>query len=100
MHNLFSNMLHISLHLEYCQILPEDRIAGLIQYEENKEGKFYPAYHKQYEWDYNSVEIHGGKLFAHFKNLHQATFILTKKQVLNIGEGFEDFYRSFYFLLK
>ena len=83
---------HVDRYLEYCQILPEDRIAGLIQYEENKNGKFYPAYHKHYDWDYNSVEIHGGKLFAHFKNLHQATFILTKEQVLNIGEWFEDFY--------
>lgn len=85
---------HIDRYLEYCEILPEDRIAGLIQYEENDEGKFYPAYHKQYDWDYNSVEIHGGKLFAHFKNLHQATFILTKEQLNKIGNeyGFEDFY--------
>ena len=85
---------HIDRYLEYCEILPEDRIAGLIQYEENEEGKFYPAYHKQYDWDYNSVEIHGGKLFAHFKNIHQATFILTKEQLLKIGDEyvFEDFY--------
>ena len=36
---------HIDKYLEYESILPGDRIAGLIQYEENEMGKYYPAYH-------------------------------------------------------
>lgn len=80
---------HVDKYLEYVNILPKDRIAGLIQYEENETGKYYPAYHGPYDWDYNSVEVHGDKKFAHFTNLHQATFILTKEQLSDIGEQYD-----------
>ena len=36
---------HIDNYLKYTSILPQNRIAGLIQYEENATGKYYPAYH-------------------------------------------------------
>lgn len=77
---------HIDKYIEYESILPENRIAGLIQYEENETGKYYPAYHWIYDWDYNSVEEHGGKKFAHFTNIHQACFIISKKQLLKIKQ--------------
>lgn len=77
---------HLDKHLEYISILPKDRITGLIQYEENEIGRYYPAYHAHYDWDYNSVEEYDGKKFAHFTNIHQATFILTKDQLFDIGE--------------
>ena len=80
---------HIDKYLEYTSILPENRIAGLIQYEENETGKYYPAYHAHYDWDYNSVEEYDGKKFAHFTNIHQATFIITKKQLYKIGEMYD-----------
>lgn len=80
---------HLDKHLEYTSILPKDRIAGLIQYEENHTGKYYPAYHWKYEWDFNSVEEYNGKKFAHFSNLHQATFIITQEQLLDIGSKFD-----------
>ena len=80
---------HVDKYLEYVNILPKDRIAGLIQYEENETGKYYPAYHGPYDWDYKSVEVHGDKKFAHFTNLHQATFILTKEQLSDIGEQYD-----------
>ena len=80
---------HIDKYLEYTSILPKNRIAGLIQYEENETGKYYPAYHAHYDWDYNSVEQYDGRKFAHFTNIHQATFILTKSQLLNIGEMYD-----------
>ena len=87
---------HIDKHIEYSKILPKDRITGLIQYEENKDGYFYPAYHAHYEWDYESVEKYGDKIFAHFTNLHQATFILTKEQLHTIGKQFDfcDFFAT------
>jgi len=93
---------HIDKYLEYESILPGDRIAGLIQYEENETGKYYPAYHAHYDWDYNSVEEYGGKKFAHFNNLHQATFILTKEQLLNIGEqhDFTQFFGQSHYSVK
>ncbi|MCY1228688.1 hypothetical protein D3C87_142310 [compost metagenome] len=77
---------HIDNHLSYSKILPKNRITGLIQFEENETGKYYPAYHLDFEWDFNSVEIYNGKKFAHFSNLHQATFILTKQQLTRIGK--------------
>lgn len=80
---------HIDKHLEYTSFLPKNRITGLIQYEENLTGRYYPAYHGHYDWDYNSVEEYGDKKFAHFTNLHQATFILTKEQLHAIGDKFD-----------
>ncbi|MCC7278863.1 MAG: hypothetical protein IT487_11190 [Chromatiaceae bacterium] len=79
---------HIDRHLEYTKILPANRISGLIQYEENETGKYYPGYHCDFDWIYDSIEIYGGKKFAHFSNLHQATFILTKQQLLRVGKKF------------
>ena len=80
---------HIDKYLEYTSILPENRIAGLIQYEENETGRYYPAYHAHYDWDYNNVEEYAGKKFAHFTNIHQATFIITKDQLDKIGEMYD-----------
>lgn len=79
---------HIDKHIEYTSILPKNRITGLIQYEENEFGKYYPGYHNDFEWDYNSVEIYQGKVFAHFNNTHQATFILTRQQLIQVGRAF------------
>ena len=86
--------IHIDKHIQYSKILPSNRIPGLIQYEENSEGKFYPAYHAHYEWDFNSVEVYDNKTFAHFTNVHQATFILTKEQLVEISKkhNFREFF--------
>lgn len=77
---------HIDNHLEYAKILPKNRISGLIQYEEDETGKYYPGYHFDFEWDFNSLEIYEGKKFAYFNNVHQATFILTKHQLQRVGK--------------
>ena len=93
---------HIDKHLEYTSFLPKNRITGLIQYEENETGKYYPAYHAHYDWDYSSVEEYNGKKFAHFTNLHQATFILTKEQLHTIGAKFDftQFFNSSHYSVK
>lgn len=85
---------HVDRFIEYEKILPKDRIAGLIQYEQNETGRYYPAYHAHYDWDYNSVEEFGGKKFAHFTNVHQASFILSKPQLANIKKE-KDFIQFF-----
>ena len=88
------NEHHIDNFLKYSKILPKNKIPGLIQYEKDDSGIYYPGYHAHYDWDYNSVEEYNGYKFASFTNLHQATFILTKEQLLNIGSkfNFEDFF--------
>ena len=77
---------HVDRHLDYHNILPKNRISGLLRYENSQGAIFYPDYHADFEWDFNSVETYGGKTFAHFTNLHQATFILTREQLLRIGK--------------
>ena len=94
---------HVDKHLEYEKILPKDRITGLMQYEINdKKELYYPAYHARYDWDMDSVEIYGGLKFAHFTNLHQATFILSKNQLLKIGilNDFTNFMGQSYYSWK
>ena len=86
---------HLDKYLEYTEILPQDRIAGLIQYEENETGRYYPAFHAHFNWENGSVEKYNDKLFAHFTNLHQATFILTKQQLDRIGKLHGDFGKFF-----
>lgn len=81
---------HIDRHLEYINFIPKDRITGLIRFETTKQNElYYPDYHAHYNWDFNSVEEYGGKKFAHFNNIHQATFILTKEQLHTIGEMYD-----------
>lgn len=93
---------HIDNYLRYTSVLPDNRIAGLIQYEENKTGKYYPAYHAHYDWDYDSVEEYEGLKFAHFTNIHQATFILTQEQLLRIGQmhDFTQFFGPSHYSVK
>lgn len=93
---------HVDKYLEYEQILPSDRITGLIQYEENESGRYYPAYHAHYEWDWNSVEEYGGKKFAHFTNIHQASFVLSKAKLEQISKGrdFTQFFSKDHYSVK
>ena len=93
---------HVDRYLEYTKILPEDRIAGLIQYEEDHTGRYYPAYHAHYDWNYNSVEEFSGKKFAHFTNVHQASFILTKEQLTKIRaeKDFTQFFSNDHYSVK
>jgi hypothetical protein len=81
---LFTESL-LNKNLEYSNYLPKNRISGLVRFEEDISGKYYPDYHFDFDWDYNSVEVYNGKKFAHFNNVHQATFILTKEQLLRVG---------------
>lgn len=78
---------HIDKFIFYESILPENRIAGLIQYEINEKGRFFPAYHAHYDWDFDSVERHGNLLFAHFTNVHQSSFLISQKQLLRIKKN-------------
>ncbi|MDR7208959.1 hypothetical protein [Flavobacterium piscis] len=77
---------HIDRHIKYSAILPKNRIPGLVQYEEENNQIYYPGYHSGFEWDFDTVEIYGNKRFAFFNNLHQATFILTKEQLLKVSQ--------------
>jgi hypothetical protein len=77
---------HVDRFISYEALLPEDRITGLIQFEINPRGRFYPAYHPPYEWDYDSVEKYGDLFFAHFDNVHQGSFLISRQQLIRINE--------------
>lgn len=82
--------IHLDRFVEYSKILPSNIISGLIQYELDTDNKFhYPAYHANFDWDYDLVEKYGDKKFAHFTNIHQACFILNKSQLQNIVNNFD-----------
>ena len=93
---------HVDKMIEYEKILPEDRIAGLIQVEFDSEGKrYYPAYDDcGPDWCYDSVEVHDGRIFAHLGNVHQASFFLSRQQLLKIAskKDFEKFMTNSYSL--
>lgn len=80
---------HIDNYIRYEKILPENYISGLIQYEYDETGRYYPAYHAHYEWDYNSVEEFHGLKFAHFTNVHQASFLLSNEKMVDIKNKFD-----------
>lgn len=85
---------HVDKFIEYTDILPKDRLTGLIQYEVYDDIKFFPAFFARYEWDYNSIEEFDGKVFATPHNVHQASFILSREQVKDIQEK-QDFTKFF-----
>lgn len=93
---------HVDKYIEYEKVLPFSRISGLIQYEEDSTGRFYPAYHAHYDWDYTSVEEYGGKKFAHFTNIHQASFILSKSKLEQIRkkQNFNQFFSNDHYSVK
>lgn len=87
--DLFFTETHIDRHIEYTKILPENRISGLLRYEEIDDAIYYPDYHNHFDWVMDSVEEYGGKKFAYFTNTHQATFILTKNQLHKVAENID-----------
>ena len=92
---------HVDKMIQYEKILPEDRIPGLLSFEINEQGeRFYPALHAHFGWEKGSVEEYGGLKFAHFTNVHQASFFLSRQQLLKITSkhDFEKFITNSYSL--
>lgn len=87
--------IHFDNFLKYLKVLPNNRISGLLRYETDGVQNYYPDYHADFAWKKKSVEKHGNYVFAHFTNLHQACFIITKEQLKILGNKFE-----FYKLVK
>ena len=72
---------HLDNHIRYSKILPEDRIPGLIQYEETATGeKSYCAFLDNH-FIKGSKEIHSDLEFCRLSNVHQASYFITKKQL-------------------
>lgn len=99
---------HIDNYIKYENILPDNYISGLIQYEYDHTGRYYPAYFKsskykgKFEWDYNSVKEFNRLKFAHFNNVHQASFLLSNNKLNEICNRFDinNFWSNDHYSLK
>ena len=72
---------HLDNHYKYSEILPDNRIPGLIQYEQRRDGpKYYCAFAVN-RFMIGSKEVYEGYEFARLVNVHQASYFVTKKQL-------------------
>jgi 2-polyprenyl-3-methyl-5-hydroxy-6-metoxy-1,4-benzoquinol methylase len=73
---------NINAFLRVTKILPQDKIAGFLRYEEDLDAKKYcSTMNSYYHWQPSSVESVGGYVFAYFTNEHSACYILTRSQL-------------------
>lgn len=72
---------NIDAFVKVSEVLPEHQIAGFIRYENHGNQRFYPDFHRKYVWDANSVAHVGEYTLARFTNLHQGSFLVTRKQL-------------------
>ncbi|MFX0000785.1 MAG: hypothetical protein ACFE88_11770 [Candidatus Hermodarchaeota archaeon] len=80
---------NIESFLKVTEILPKNYIAGFFQFEKHDGKAFYPAYHKNFRWDIENAFKIGDYIFAQFTNVHQASFILTRKQLNRVINNFD-----------
>jgi 2-polyprenyl-3-methyl-5-hydroxy-6-metoxy-1,4-benzoquinol methylase len=73
---------NIESFLEVTKVLPNDKIAGFIRFEEFPSGtRRYPDADVYYHWLPDSVEKISEYTFAHFTNEHSACYMLTREQL-------------------
>lgn len=73
---------HVEAFLSVTKVLPQDKIAGFIRYEQAPDGtRYYSTVHAHYYWDPNSVFRIGGHTFAQYTNDHSGCYILTREQL-------------------
>ena len=72
---------HLDNHYKYSEILPDNRIPGLVQYEQRGAGpKYYCAFAVN-RFVVGSREVYEGYEFTRLVNVHQASYFVTKKQL-------------------
>ncbi|MBM4027074.1 MAG: class I SAM-dependent methyltransferase [Planctomycetes bacterium] len=72
----------IEAFLEVTPSLPDDQIAGFLQYEEDAQGRRHcPAVHTFCHWVPGSVRQYGSEVYAYLTNEHAACYLLTRAQL-------------------
>lgn len=73
---------NIASFLEVTKVLPDNKIAGFLRYEDLPTGtRRYPDADVYYHWLPDSVETINGFTFAYFTNEHSACYMLTREQL-------------------
>ncbi len=69
---------HLSAFMLATRILPPDKIAGFMRYEQAPDGsRSYCTIHSHYHWETDSAFCVGEDIFARFSNLHSACYMLS-----------------------
>lgn len=80
--DIFISEVNINTFLKQTGILPADCIPGFFRFEVDAYGKrFCPDVFGRFHWIRDSVEKHGGEIFARFGNDHSAAYMLTRQQL-------------------
>ena len=90
-HDHLFTQRNIDAFLEITPFLSDAQIAGFIEWENAPHGeRFYPAWHADYGWGESFTNDAG--TFAKFTNLHQGSFLATRRQLARaIAVGKEAF---------
>tara|TARA_R110000868_G_scaffold15615_1_gene71003 strand:- start:98 stop:868 length:771 start_codon:yes stop_codon:yes gene_type:complete len=87
---------HLDNHIRYSELLPDNRIPGLIQYEEGKDNK---KYYCAFGFGHNhlipgSKEIYSNLEFCRLSNVHQASYFITKKQLDRVIQYNPEYFKN------
>lgn len=73
---------NIAAFLQATNILPEEKIAGFMRYENDPSNqKYYIDVLGSFHWNPKSTLTINGQTFAHFTNEHSACYLLTRNQL-------------------
>lgn len=76
---------NLELFLDVTKVLPEDKICGFFQCEEYPDLNLsvYPGAHAHYQWNFQTLSSINNSpyVFCQYTNPHQASYVLTKKQL-------------------
>jgi hypothetical protein len=72
---------NIETFLKINSVLPQHYLVGFVQYEIENNRKYFPAFHIPFKWIKNSQISFDEYTFARHQNCHQASFVLTHKQL-------------------
>lgn len=82
---------NVETYLQLSEYVPQDYLVGFFQYELGNDTRYYPGYHGNYHWKKHSSIYFGPHVFAQFTNHHQASFLVTKKQLSKIIKNIDFF---------
>jgi hypothetical protein len=82
---------NIDAYRNVSDILPFPYVAGFMRYEIYRGKTHFPDYHASYHWLPESVVRFNKYVFAHFTNLHHASYLLTNTQLSYVIENHPDF---------
>ena len=82
---------NVEAFLDLSKSVPSEFIIGFFQYECGNGTRYFPAYHGLFRWQKTSAILFGSAVFARFTNHHQASFLVTRQQLLKAVKNIDFF---------